>query len=483
MDSPRKITKNVGDKDVKSIIHQSSTIADLPETIVHHIASLLSLKDMARMSTCLKPWRYLCYTCQYLTVDVDKFCGYKMRSIIRFVRFMERMLRFPRELQLERFTLTCRTVVSDRYIINWVRYAVECSVKELDLNIVLQPFEIPDKVFTLESLRILKLHANYRDLKLPPCLRLTNLHTLTFLYVRFPDDPFAGLILEKCISLETLTLSYCFGFSTLNITSLSLKTLRICDAKKSQLCHLNISCQNLTTLYLDLDYHAQISFELSAPALQSFRICFSNAVACCWSPLKSLQEAVVSVSTCNDWNDAYPFGSQLLAYLTTAKELHLCGMLMQVLAWMMKENPSFSLCNINYLKLHTCMSDDETLLIMYLLRRFPNLQALVISQETYHYNNKPLHREVCDEDGDIRNAEIVYHLKGVTMSLLGSGENNLELAKCLLNNLKVLEELRVLYAPSDNEKAEKFGQEINNIQKASLDVKIIMEPCDDEFYL
>ncbi|KAL5709290.1 hypothetical protein ACHQM5_019995 [Ranunculus cassubicifolius] len=468
-------------------VHHLTTIADLHETIVDHICSLLSLKDLARMSASLKSWRYLCYTCPHLILDVDKQCGNNMWAVVKLLVLMKRLLALSRPTQLERFTLTCFTFLPVCHVAKWIKYAVKCQVKELVLNLYLPSLVLPVEIFTLQSLTRLKLNMNHQYLKLPSCLGLINLRRLSLMYVKLPEDPFGDSVLTQCISLKKLSLTLCFGFNTLNIASSSLERILILDPPhEGQLYHLHISCANLDTLYIELNspYHAQNSFKLCAPNLKNFQMRFNHVVDLYWSPMNFLKGATVGISSHNEWKVLFPFGSQLLPFFTEANELHLCSRLMQVLAWMMKEKPGISLRKIECLNIFTHLSDDEILLIIYLLRGFPKLKFLLISRDNPNINKgSSLPKELYKEMKEGQNIESVYQLRSARMSLLGTGENNLKLAKYLFNNAKGLKKFVMLHLPSDVEVAKEIGRKMKDLEKASPNVEINIKAGTEDYFL
>ncbi|KAF5181289.1 F-box/LRR-repeat protein [Thalictrum thalictroides] len=450
-----------------NIVHHVTNIIDLPEAMIHHITSSLSLRDMAYMSISSKRWRYLCYTTPYINIDKDKVVLGNLPKQLSssFLKFVNRL--FILHLNnLQRLTISCADLVDEYVVESWILKAIECSVQELDLTIPANYSFNPRGIFTLPSLRILKLNLNNAFLKSIYCIKLTNLHTLSLTYVWLPFPYFLNLF----PSLKTLSLYDCYGFATLSLISSSLETLSIIQKAYSSISinDLDIYCDTLKTLNLDLASPNQLlkTFKLSAPNVHTFA-CSAVALNChVLKPLNSLKDATIyiyNIHVVNDWELVKNFGSQLLTHVNHAKVLRLCSQYLQILAGMMIAAPVSTLSNLEHLTLFTHkLNNWESSSIIYILQRSSNMKTLKISREYYCCVIPEVSNEI------IQQMEFVHHLKLVEMSLLGDGETNLKLLKYLFNTGKALEQITIFYdSLTDSNIAKRFDQKLSVIQKTS----------------
>ncbi|XP_048500936.1 F-box/LRR-repeat protein 25 isoform X2 [Beta vulgaris subsp. vulgaris] len=232
-------------------IRERDRISDLPDEILIHILTLLTLKEATVTGILSKRWRNLWTSCPNLDFECLKPLKLGNRT---YMRCVDNILRQYSAKKLHRFRIARPGEPGMLYYFDdWISFAIKSGVSELELNLNAHPgpddprnYYFPAHVFRLShsaSPNIGKQFESLRDL----CLRSVNL----------ADDVF-DLILSSCSSLERFTLEYSLGLVNAKNTAphLKLKSLELYCCK-------------------DLEY-----LQVLAPNLMSFKYAGSQKTLC-----------------------------------------------------------------------------------------------------------------------------------------------------------------------------------------------------------
>lgn len=193
-------------------------LSDLPDTILHHIMSLLSAQEVARTCILSKRWKELSASAPCLDICVDKFG----MDRVRFSEFVAHLLlsRAPNSLH----TFRLHSFAID-HASSWINRAIELKAQVLEFTeyIRWESFYLDPQLMAFAS-QYLK------------CLKLTN--------VTLDSNAFEPLN-HACPALENLQLSQCF-LEVPEICSASLKKLDIMEC--SLLMNLQIQTPRLVSL-------------------------------------------------------------------------------------------------------------------------------------------------------------------------------------------------------------------------------------------
>ncbi|XP_071697143.1 F-box protein At5g03100-like [Rutidosis leptorrhynchoides] len=147
-------------------------------------------------------------------------------EISYFISSIDKTLTQFRRLKLNKFKLlTVYDAPFVSQINNWIHYAMNCKVEQLDLTLFPQrnaQFPLPQLFFT---------NSCFRDLKVAGCvfnptaaISWKQLRTLCISEVKLDEGLIENILCGSPL-LETLKLEDCYGYRRLNISSKSIKNL------------------------------------------------------------------------------------------------------------------------------------------------------------------------------------------------------------------------------------------------------------------
>ncbi|XP_059455461.1 F-box/LRR-repeat protein At3g58930-like [Corylus avellana] len=230
--------------------HKIDRLSVLPEHVMEHILSFMPLKRTLQLSILSKIWqkvwtlfpipefnsnfcRSYFYGGWYSISDNEK----KQHIMIRieqrekFNYFVERTLvsRCRQKLRLNKFNLKILVRLEPDYVLanRWIGYAIECNVKELNLDLKSyfydseeepDDYQVPESVLTAKSIVKLKLSGG----SLKSCysdINLSSLRKLDLKRVDMNDQIFQTLI-SGCPALEEITIGQCYGLKNIHVPSL-----------------------------------------------------------------------------------------------------------------------------------------------------------------------------------------------------------------------------------------------------------------------
>ncbi|CAN6584141.1 unnamed protein product [Malus baccata var. baccata] len=190
-------------------------ISDLPDSVLCHILSFLQTK-----------YSNMWAAVPSIDLDNEDFPNY-----LGLMMFVDRVLLFRGSSDIENFRLDCHCMGDFPRIDAWIRTAIMRNVAELDLCV--EPheqniFELPKSLFMCKTLRVLKLMSSFVT-NTPTSWCLPSLKSLS-VAVRYPDNDLIEKFLSRCRAVEDLTIHGVVGEHEVwnfNISALGLKTLRI----------------------------------------------------------------------------------------------------------------------------------------------------------------------------------------------------------------------------------------------------------------
>ncbi|XXG59630.1 hypothetical protein AAC387_Pa04g1680 [Persea americana] len=203
-------------------------ISQLPDAILHHILSLIPLKCAVSTSIVSKRWKELWKTMWADTTTLE-FCGKFATSDQSYhdtPRIINRFLRTHRRSTIDTFRLhlDCEPDIQQ-----WVEYAVEKRVKEIDLDFtksMYRPRKLPPCLFSCDSLTILKLSDC--NLRLPLVFRgFSSLRVVHLTRVEIIHSSLERMLVY-CPMLEDLSLKSCSDFPMSEISPAALKNIKSC---------------------------------------------------------------------------------------------------------------------------------------------------------------------------------------------------------------------------------------------------------------
>ncbi|XP_050226004.1 F-box/FBD/LRR-repeat protein At5g56420-like [Mercurialis annua] len=198
----------------------STSIDDLPDSILHHIISLLPTNLAVQTSLVSKKWQDLWTFSSDLSFAVRLLNRNMMNSV-------ERVLLLHNLSCLRSFTLTC-LVDDDSYrVYSWISAIANRKIEKLSLDLfhIVSPIKLPACLFTCQSLTEFRLSMDY-DLALPSSVKLSNLKSLTLQRVKFLDERAIQSLFSSPL-LEYLFVDKCDWKN--------LKSVSICGPKLSSL--------------------------------------------------------------------------------------------------------------------------------------------------------------------------------------------------------------------------------------------------------
>lgn len=237
-----KVDVNLGEA---TKIAAEDRISQLPDDILRHILSLLTLHEVNRTSILSKRWHYVRSSFPYLAFDqrffiknpsdiekrkpdidgkVEKFEIFFHGSVLKF-------------LYMRRFYLFM-CLINFRYISDldhWIWLAIQNNVIELDLHFLIRPGCFPmgycldASILVAESLTVLSLNGcwlNSTDLRVDT-IKIHSLQELCLVNASIPEHTIQKLILG-CPLIYSLTLLCCWHVKNLALSSLvMLKKLEL----------------------------------------------------------------------------------------------------------------------------------------------------------------------------------------------------------------------------------------------------------------
>ncbi|KAL5728690.1 hypothetical protein ACHQM5_001743 [Ranunculus cassubicifolius] len=348
-----------------------NTICGLPDSILVHILSLLSMEDAVKTCLLSRRWDHLWTKVQNLYFNGPLSC--KREEQEKFISFVDHTLSLLECHSIEEFSLdfnrSCseamngdekKLILFDSYVDRWIRCAIRKKVEALYLNFSNNPkegpffgvpYQLPSHIFSNDSFTELMLC--FCSLNPVSPIQWINLKSL-FLYNIQLSDKLIQKIISGAPLLEMLRISECTGMENLNITSPNLKSLALC-LKSGRFLELSVPFVETLEIsgeiehYLLMDVSSLVDVQL-IPEVKIINGLFQKVLI------------------------------KIFETVCHAKILALSTRCLQVLSILeVTELPSLS-SNCNLLELKTSLTKWELPGIRLLLRTFPTLQTLIIQK-------------------------------------------------------------------------------------------------------
>lgn len=199
-------------------------ISSLPDSILHHILSFVSLKQAVRTSVLSKRWKETWHTCPILVLN-DHTHGYFGR-VKEVLKCMEQTLlnRHMEMISIRKLVVSLSCFWNDpefaALVNRCVCFAIGSNVKELKLRF---PFfwggyNLPQIVFCAKSINVLELSG----------CKLSHPRISVQLYLRklslvdvYADDQMIRNLFSRCPLIEYLAIESSKGFKSLELFNLS----------------------------------------------------------------------------------------------------------------------------------------------------------------------------------------------------------------------------------------------------------------------
>ncbi|XP_077243302.1 F-box/LRR-repeat protein At3g26922-like [Tasmannia lanceolata] len=495
-------------KDLKQKMENTSDrIGDLPDSVLLHIMSFLSMEDVISTSFLSKGWRYLWRSIPNMDFGDPRLR--RLRNVKDIARFVDQSIALHDDSKIREFRISFH--YKDDYssrVDSWIDFAVRHNVEELCLDCWKGKFgfsklrnydlyKLPSSLFGCESLTSLTL--KHCDLNLPSSMSFSSLKTLNLVQIELNGTMVKDLT-SNCPLLENLTIVDCNRKSALNIyaANLRLRSLKIIDYyyKCKAGTQIEIYAPNL------------LSLELRGATLR-INYLVQNLLSLVEATIH-LEEMLTSKNMNEFMGDYYDsMLKKLLESLRHVKHLKLCSWCIQVLfvrEIQRLESPSI---NVTCLELKLGLSKLELPGIAHLLRGSCNLETLVIikdsKEDNYAFEGNEAylgyHERGYWESRELSFSCLLRHLKTVKIcNFLGGDrihpvengsitveeflechENDIELVKILLKSSRVLERMTIQFPKEEHfkkwaEKSKllsKLTQKLLFFPKASLNVEIV----------
>lgn len=440
-------------------------ISDLPDSILHHILSMLPTKDA--VATCLLSTRWKCLWTSVPNVDFDDFSLYPSEvndwdtdKLTCFMNFVERVLVLHEGSNMEKFRLSCRVCFDASRIHAWISAVMKHKVQELDLCLFVEtPFALPQCVFVSEFLTVVKIAMNCA-LELPTFISFPQLKTLHLALVTFLDDDSTQKLFTSCPVLQELIILDCewMNLKHIVVSIPTLKSFTIDDlpyfgsADELNGCEIKIDSANLTFL----NYTGCLLNEIVLSNLPSL----VNAHVCV--PLLGKRQKEIAYRAVKVLRGLHSVKSMRMS-TGTIESLYLADSLLDQL-------PSFQ--NLTSLELSMLIEKHIIQKVLNFLQFTPNLEFLAFFQ-----GSNP-HVRCDEEDWNLNPVPNCFLscLKSVNLHNFHGNYEEMCMLKYLLKNALVLEWLNIFCSKSpsgDLKKQKEVVDQLDMVPRASTSCVIM----------
>ncbi|KAI3851171.1 hypothetical protein MKX03_007236 [Papaver bracteatum] len=399
-------------------VGEEDRIRRLPESLIHHILSLLPTKCAVATTVLSRGWNNL-----WISLPVLDFREWKspdteatQSSTNSFMDFVDRVLLLRNMSDIKKFCLTCNgEYFDDQRIKAWILTAIQCRVKELiisrDANERVDI--IPVDLYTCESLTSLDIDLfGGQHLNLPQLISFPRLKILQLSEISVFRQQNIQQLFSNCPVLEELCLKYCL-LNHLEIISSTLKSLtffsslRICMSD----VRIKIDTPNLISITVDDGIPQHLVVE-SFPSLVDADI------------HRMYTEPSVPI-------DVIP---NFVKKLSNVKHLKLSGNISESLELADVLSISFPTF-INLITLEVSFIKTQQVKSLFSFLRFaPNLESLVFGWVFYG--------DEANEDAftlDVVPHCLLMNLKSIKFQYFEGHVNELDLVQLFLQNARVLQ--------------------------------------------
>ncbi|XP_050234613.1 putative F-box/FBD/LRR-repeat protein At1g78760 [Mercurialis annua] len=418
-------------------------ISKLPEAIHCQILSYLSTKDAAKTSVLSRSWRHAWTSLADLDLHSPRDVNRKS-----FVDFVNRALTVRSFPIIKRFRLNIQGDCSSSNVKSWIEAAVSYKVEELDLCIGQGGVDLLGRLFSCESLRVLKFEGRggfiIRNSYFPGTMSMPNLKILRLDTIEYSSDFTIERMLSCFVNLEELIfyrlIDHTVKDKTIHVQSSSLKVLKIhmlsgCYMKKTRVV---VDAPKLEFLELYSFGCLILDIEANSCSIVDAVLYLKSYI---WSYPKeaAIQSAVARF---------------VASISSTVKVLALSPDILQDLFDASNNNmPCFP--NLNQLVVKYFQSGMSNLLDM--LRILPNLKVLVLTKV---YENFVLSKSWDDEQNVVPQC-LKSSIERIEFKGYTGFSGDMEILKYILRNAKALKKFYIS-AFSSQDSQEPFKEELLN---------------------
>ncbi|KAA8515346.1 hypothetical protein F0562_018424 [Nyssa sinensis] len=225
---PASKPPKTGEEDEETLDRLSA----LPDSLILQILSVLPMEEVVKTSALSKKWQYLWTSVDNLIFINQDYS--QSEHFEKFIKFLEKTVSLSSCSKIRKFAVQFdynAFLYPDVDL--WISFALTRYVQDLDLNFIgpqsfdgTDIYRLPQHLFSNSSLTKLKLSLCVFEPSGVISWRL--LKNLSLEYLESNEDMIER-ILSSCPLLEVLELSNFMGFRRLDVTSPSLRTLKLKD--------------------------------------------------------------------------------------------------------------------------------------------------------------------------------------------------------------------------------------------------------------
>ncbi|XP_042499420.1 F-box/FBD/LRR-repeat protein At5g56420-like [Macadamia integrifolia] len=249
----------INTKEIEGI--EEDRISHLPDEVLSHIISFLTLREAMRTSSLSRRWKYAWRTSvSNLDFDAKNMLGIQNYPIhgqeitSKFIGVVDQTLKLLQDFKVERFRICWDLDNRHGSILHrWVKFAIMSGAKELHLDLYPSPdydlYSLPSGLLgSVKKSSLNHLHLSFCTLNIlrpyPSFEGFESLTTLSLKHVFLTEED-VGDLLCHCSLLECLKLAECMNLVILRIFSPSLKYVGVNDL--SDLVEIKLCATSLVT--------------------------------------------------------------------------------------------------------------------------------------------------------------------------------------------------------------------------------------------
>lgn len=238
-------------------------ISNLPDALILQIFSFLSTKQAVATSVLSKKWVRLWTLVPALNLQDSDICSFDdddQQSKLRFVHIIYRSLLLNKAGYVEKLRLRCHQDYGQPFISTWICSAMERGLQHVDIN-VSRKTKLPGGLFSMKTLKILKLLGGSMVDVIPVSVCLPNLKILHLLWVKYSNVKSISRLISGCLNLEDLRVEVDVGVENPVDFNISIHTLN----------SLSLTLENCYVLP-----NREIRVEINTPSLKNLKLSFSG---------------------------------------------------------------------------------------------------------------------------------------------------------------------------------------------------------------
>lgn len=245
-------------------------ISKLPDEILSSILSLLSMREAAKTSILARRWKDIWKSSMNLDFEMmknkcgDSYCAYELSGLQRewckFVSWVDQILPIHLSSRIDTFRVRhCLGKEHACHIDQWIRFALDKKVNNLDLHFSKLDIDLPDyEPYSLPCWMFLEgrdyslKHLSLTYCKLPVFTKFGSFNFKSLASLTLRDvglsEGHLEMFLSGCVNLEWLSLTHCLCPHSLQVEGPFLKYLSISHC--FYLMEIKISATNLLSFEL-----------------------------------------------------------------------------------------------------------------------------------------------------------------------------------------------------------------------------------------